>query len=345
MAVGGARPRRSSTWLLVLALALGCPTRGADDDDAVDDDDSGDDDSGDDDDAVDDDDVVDDDDSAEALGGACDQQIRIGGFAVDSLPEYSTVQGQVLDGVVPANVLEPILDEGGCQLLRRNNPFCDPGCDPGFTCDHDGTCIPYPASVDLGVVTVGGLTAEVSMEPVQPGDSYFAVGLPLELMVPGQAITLESAGGEWDPIALRGVGVEPLVVPLEAEWVVEEGEPLALSWEAPTSGGPSEVLVSLNIDQHGVSPATMFCVLPDTGEGTIPASVLDGLFGAGVSGFPAGQLTRRTADSVTNELGCVDFLARSPRTVPVDVVGYIPCDAMTPCPKGLDCNLAIGLCL
>jgi len=332
---------RGSWWLLVVvALGLGCPSRG-DDDDAADDDDSA---TVDDDDAVDDDDSGDDDDSASALAGACDQSMRIGGFVVESLPEYSVVQGQVLDGVVPGNVLEPLLAEGGCQLLRRNNPFCDPGCDPGFTCDWDGSCIPYPAALDLGVVTVDGLAAEVSMEPVQPGNNYFAVGLPLELMLAGQEVTLETTGGAWDPIALRGVGVEPLV-PADEDWVVEEGEPLALSWTPPTSGAASEVLVSLNINQHGVSPATMFCILPDTGEGEIPASVLDGLFGAGVSGFPTGQLTRRTADSLTNEFGCVDFLARSPRTVGVDVVGYIPCDAMTPCPKGLECNLAIGLCL
>ena len=319
-------------WIGFLLFSLtGCPSTGTDDDDTTvaDDDDSGD----------------DDDSAAPTLGGACDQAVRVGGFSVDSLPEYSTVQGQVLDGVVPGNVRELVVAEGGCQLLRRNNPFCDPGCQPGFTCDWDGTCIPYPAALDLGTATIEGLAAEVSMDPVQPGANYFAVGLPLELMVPDQPIVLRTSGGARDPLELRGFGVEPLVLPTNAEWVVEEGEPLLVTWEAPTGDAPSEILVSLNIDQHGVSPVTMFCVLPDTGSGQVPASVMDELFAAGVSGFPTAQATRRTADSLQTEAGCVDFLARSQRPVAVDVEGYIPCDAGTPCPEGLKCNLAIGLCL
>ncbi|MCO4770915.1 MAG: hypothetical protein KDA24_12855 [Deltaproteobacteria bacterium] len=343
--------------LLLLALGLiGCPPGGTDDDDASNDDDVTDDDdaTGDDDDAVDDDDVADDDDSTMPdaadvqLDGFCPSDRAWGKFQVESLPEYSAVQGQVSEGVVPNSILEVVIDSGGCLLLRRDNPFCDPACEPGFTCDFDGTCIPYPETQNLGTVSIDGLTAPVDMDPVQPGNNYFAVGLPLQITNPNETVRLRTEGGAFDPITLWGVGLEDLVLPEELQWSVDEGQPLDLTWPAAAPGARSQMLFSLNIDQHGVSPATLFCEFPDTGSATVPAEVISGLFGVGVSGFPFGALTRRTVDSEVvgdNGEGCVEFAISSPRSVDVDVVGYIPCDLMTPCPDGLECNLEIGLCL
>ncbi len=333
-------------WMVALLL-VGCPA-GDDDDATADDDDA----TADDDDATADDDdaTADDDDSGlpdgadVVLDGRCPLESRLGGFIVDALPEYSAVQGQVSDGVVPNAILELVLAEDGCTLLRANNPFCSPPCGPGTTCDFDGSCIPYPATQNLGRVTVEGLTAPVAMDPVQPGNNYFAVGLPLVLTTPGQAVRLTSEGGAWDPLTLWGVGIDGFELPPGTEWSVDEGQPLAISWPAPSPGSRSEMVFSLNIDQHGSSPATLFCAFPDTGSATVPASVISGLFGVGVSGFPFGALTRRTADSAEVADGCVDFVISAPRSVSVDVLGYTPCDLMTPCPDGLTCNLEIGLC-
>ena len=335
--------------LLVLLILAGCPTSGVDDDDATANDDDAT--ANDDDATADDDDATADDDddtlppgSEVELNGPCEQPSRLGGFVIDNLPEYSAVQGQVSDGVVPNTILEVVIDEGGCQLLRRDNPFCDPGCEPGFTCDFDGNCIPYPETQDLGTVRVDGLNAKVAMDPVLPGNNYFAVGLPVVLTNPGEAIRLRSEGGAWDPLELWGVGLDSFELPEGIEWEVDEGEPLSVTWPAAPAGAKSEVLFSLNIDQHGVSPATLFCSFPDTGSATVPASVISGLFGVGVSGFPFGALTRRTVDSQDVAGGCVDLAISSPRPVGVDVLGYIPCDLMTPCPDGLECNIEIGLC-
>ena len=318
-------------------LLTACPS---DDDDASDDDDS----------AVDDDDsVADDDDSMPdpedvVLQGECPLAERFGRFAVEALPNYTAVQGQVLDGVVPITVLEEVGAEGGCTLMRRNLLVCEPPCDPGFACDFDGECITYPVGQDLGTVDVEGLVEPVSMEPAQPGYNYFFTSLPHPAILPGETVRLRSSGGLWDGFDVFGVGIEPLDLPEDALWSVEQGSPFDVTWPAAADGVRSHVYLTLNIDLHGISPARVFCEFPDTGAAQVPASIVDGLVGSGVSGFPQGTLTRRTADRADVGEGCVDFVVGSPRTVEVDVVGFIPCNPQTPCPDGMECNLALEIC-
>jgi hypothetical protein len=73
------------------------------------------------------------------LGGSCPLDQDYGGFVVSAGETSTTVDGAVTDGVVPFTVLEEIARDGDCAILRRNNPYCDPGCDPGYTCAFDGT--------------------------------------------------------------------------------------------------------------------------------------------------------------------------------------------------------------
>jgi hypothetical protein len=65
---------------------------------------------------------------------------------------------------------------------------------------------------------------------------------------------------------------------------------------------------------------------------------------AGVSGFPNGKLTRRTADSALLEQGCVDLVVGSPRVADVSIAGYTPCNASAECPPGQSCNAALQRC-
>ena len=317
-------------WIAITGWLVlpGCPGE-ADDDDAADDDATADDDDG--------------DPSTIPLAGPCDLEGRRGGFVVEAYGDYSIVDGTVEDGTVPISVLEQVAAGGDCRLMRRNNPFCDPPCEADETCDHDGTCIPYPEPVDLGTVTVGGLSADVSMDPVMPGYSYFDTSLPHPAFDPMALVTLRTTGGALDPFTLHGVGVHPLEVTGEG-WIVDEGQPLAVGWTAPVGEARSTVDLRLNIDQHGISPVTIWCAFTDTGSAEIPVAVIDALVAAGVSGFPNGSLRRRTADSTVVGGGCVDLLVAAPRTVDVDVAGYIPCDGPEDCPDDLDCNEETGLC-
>ncbi len=278
------------------------------------------------------------------LDGLCDLSEDFGGFVVEAYDEYSIVSGAIADGVVPITVLEVIGTDGDCQVKRRNNPFCDPACESGQTCDFDGSCIDYPVNQDLGTVTVLGLEVDVEMEAVVPGNTYFNTSLPHPAFTGGDLIELQMPGGTYGPITLFGVGVDELTANDE-EWRVESGHDLIVSWDAPTGEiVRSEVTLRINIDQHGTSPSSVYCTFEDDGEGTVPSSIIQQLVEVGVSGFPSGQLGRRTADRADAGDGCADFEVSSRREVSVDVIGYTPCISSNDCPDGQTCNLELQIC-
>ncbi len=278
------------------------------------------------------------------LAGACPMATDLGGFLVYSDDEESGVQGSVADGVVPTTVLEEIAAEGDCKLMRRNNAFCDPACEPGEVCDFDGNCLPYPSNQDLGTVTITGLVSPVEMEPVFPGNTYYDTSLPLPPFVQDELITLEMPGGVYGPATLYGFGIETLV-PLDKEWAVEAGVDMVVHWQAPAStAGRGEIGLSLNIDQHGASPGTLMCSFEDDGEATVPAGILATLVETGVTGYPSAALERRTQDCAEVAAGCMDLIVTSSSTVAVDVIGYTSCISDVDCPKGQECNEKLQIC-
>lgn len=278
------------------------------------------------------------------LAGACPMDLDFGGFLVSGEDDRSGIDGAVADGVVPISVLEQIAAEGDCRLMRRNNPFCDPGCDPGYACDFDGTCLPWPVNQDLGTVTITGLVSPVDLEPVFPGNTYYDTSLPSPPFEPGSLITLDMPGGVYGPATLYGVGVEPIAT-LDEEWAVEAGVDLDVHWQAPTAAiSRGEIALTLNIDQHGSTPGTLLCSFEDDGEATVPAAILQALVNTGVTGFPSGALTRRTQDHADAAAGCMDLTVSSSETVRVDVIGYTPCVSDADCPDGMDCNEELQIC-
>ena len=278
------------------------------------------------------------------LNGVCDLADDYGGFVVEAYDEYSIVSGSIADGVVPITVLELIGSDGDCEVKRRNNPFCDPSCESGQTCDFDGNCITYPSNQDLGVVTVLGLDENVEMEAVVPGNTYFNTSLPHPAFSGGELIELQMPGGTYGPVTLFGVGVEELSA-TDKEWRVESGYDLIVTWDPPAGEViRSEITLRINIDQHGTSPSSVYCTFEDDGEGTVPASVVQQLVEVGVSGFPSGLIVRRTADKADAGDGCTDFEVSSRRDVSVDVIGYTPCISDNDCPEGQTCNVEMQIC-
>ena len=277
------------------------------------------------------------------LHGSCPMETDFGGFTLLVEDTQTNVDGSVADGVVPISVLEEIASDGDCRVLRRNNPFCDPACEPGETCDWDGTCIAYPSNQDLGTVSLKGLYASVEMEPLFPGNTYFNTELPHPAYDVGTVLTLDMPGGVYGPLSLYGYGIEPLAgYPSLVQ--VEGGVDLTLTWTAPADPTISEIGVSINIDQHGTSPSTLVCTFEDDGEGVIAGSIVQALIDTGVTGFPSGFIQRRTLDSGAVGDGCMDFTVTSLQTPDVDVVGFTPCVGDEDCPDGLDCNEEFQIC-
>ena len=321
--------------------------KGDDDDSTAGDDDAT---ADDDDDTVDDDDddgSPDDDDDTETpmFRGPCAFEVKAGAYLIQHEPEYTVVSGEVRDGIVPSTVLENVLEEDDCRLLRRNNPFCDPPCNPDETCDFDGECIPYPVNLDVGTVTITGLNKEVEM--VAPGGGlpaiYYDTQMPHPGFDPGADIRLTASGNEIDGFSLYGEGFEPLEIP-EDPWVVVEGQPLDVTWTPGTSPNAT-MLVRFNIDQHGTTPVEVWCDVADTGSFAAPSSVMDALIGYGVSGFPSGNIYRHTVDSVDTATGCVEFEVYSHLPGDLQVQGHIPCDSPDDCPEGMECDIPTGTCV
>jgi hypothetical protein len=326
---------RLAPWWLALALIFGggCP---ADDDDSADDD-AGDDDTGDDDGG--DDDGGDDDTVQPEYRGACDLAEKIGFFMVQHEPDYSVVSGEVSNGVVPVTILENVGEEAGCTLMRRNNPFCDPPCDPGQTCDFDGSCIPYPEPRSVGNVGIDGLAKEVSMDY----PTYYDTQMPHPGFDPGALVTLHASGEDYDGFTMFGMGVTPIESE-QSTWTIHSGQPMDVSWTAADSD-PVTINLRFNIDQHGNSPVTLMCDLPDTGSATIPAPLTDALIAFGVTGYPSGNIYRRTVDHIDVTDGCIQFEVYSHLQGNLEVEGHYPCDEPDDCPKGMECDFKINTCV
>ena len=275
------------------------------------------------------------------LDGPCELADKVGRFNLQREELYTSFNGAVADGVVPVSVLENVGEEGGCRLLRRNNPFCDPACTPSETCDFDGTCIPYPLNHDVGIVTVEGLVQPVMVEPIVPTYEYFDTDLEHPAWEPAAEIALEAAGGDYEAFTLHGNGVEMIEAAGEA-LVLDPEQSLTVEWVP--GDGPGTIRVELNIDQHGLTPVELWCTSEDTGSLVVPAEFIAEFVQFGVTGYPSVTYYRETVDSVQITPGCVEFGVRARRTGMLTVVGHTPCSVPEDCPEGLECNMAIQTC-
>ena len=278
------------------------------------------------------------------LDGECPLNQRVGLFRITHEEDYSAVDGEISEAVVPTAIVEETVAEGGCRVLKRENPFCDPSCASGEVCTHEGTCVPYPERVETGDVTIAGLDldADLVMEP-RADKRYFETVLPHPAFRPGQNISLSSAGGELGSLDLAGRGFAPLELE-DDSWVVIEGESLVVSW-TPEAEGEASFYMTLNVDQHGNSPSTLVCEGPDSGSFEVPAVVIAALLESGTSGFPMGHAYRRTVDSEQTEVGCVELQVSSHRGASLEVAGHTPCTNDNDCPDGLSCDLMIQTCV
>jgi hypothetical protein len=274
------------------------------------------------------------------LAGACPSEDEVGYFVVQQEVDYSVVSGEVLDAVLPSKILENVGQDGDCTLWRRQNPFCDPPCNPGETCSLAATCIPYPLPKSVGAVTITGLLKPVSMAALE----YYDTNMPFPAFSPGAAVELVAEGAADPGFTLHGEGFAPISIPKET-WVVKKGQPLTVTWTPDSSSKLERVRLRFNIDQHGNSPVELVCEVADTGSKTVPAALLDQLITFGVTGFPSGHITRHTVDSTKVGGGCVRFEVLSHLLGDLEVADHIPCDPSHPCPMGKTCDFKTGTCL
>ena len=276
-------------------------------------------------------------DAASIPYAPCSAETSVGGFELVLDPEYTSLEGKVFDAIDPRLVATEVASEGACRLLTPPSLLCDPGCNPSAeVCAPNNQCVAVPAGRSVGTVSVSGLVSPVEMNPNAATANYRAAGLPNPGFAPGADVRLSAAGGDYSPFELRGWGIGLLEV--TSEITVTEGQPTLIQWTPPASASPAHVVVSLDVNNHGSTEASIECDFADTGQGEIPVSLIDALIAQGTSGFPSVTLTRRTASSASIEPGCVELDVMSTLDLDVTLTGLTSCDTDAECPEGLTCK-------
>lgn len=272
-------------------------------------------------------------------GEACEAASRVGSFTIDLAEDYTSVRGAVADGVLPSGVPEVLAEQGACQLLGPPKLFCDPGCGSGETCGADGVCQPTPSKVSAGTLTVAGLAEPFSQEANGiTGDYSKTFQTPYPGFEPGAEIILQASGDVVSGFSLYGIGVELISSPHES-FPVESGKDAQIFWDAPSIASDDvQVHVSLTVNAHGGTTGWIECSGPDSGELSIPAELVSGLFELGLSGFPRVSISRQSVDSLATDGGCVDLAVSSELTVSVQVPGLVSCSDDGDCPEEETCQ-------
>lgn len=277
-------------------------------------------------------------DPAASVYSQCEAAEHVGNVSVILDDEYTSIQGMLTSGVIPFSVLEVTLTEGDCVFLHPKELFCDPACEGGETCDESGDCIPYPTNIDIGTLTIHGLSAAVVMDPIVPSLIYYFSGdLPHPGFETGDPIELSSTGAEQTgPFSMVAYGITGLEV-AQTEMELAPDQPSMLEWTPSTSDVDRRIQVAVNIANHGGTPARIECEVFDEGTLEIPTDLVNALLNVGYSGFPSVKLTRLSADTTTITDGCIDFTVLSSVTLPIEIPGLTSCSSDDDCPKDQTC--------
>jgi len=271
------------------------------------------------------------------LKGSCPLDSKIGEFKISHYETYSSLTGGLKDSVDPSQILFPRETFTDCVLLQKINPDCDPACGTGETCKHGkectpgncpGECIAEPRNQNLGNLTITGLTNALSLEP-NSSNYYQELDIDSPPFTSESKISLYFPGKTGiDKFALDGLGVSPAVL-IDKNWVIKRDkttheitDELKITWTPSNEG--ADILATLNVDQHGNSPATMFCTFKDTGSAVIPIEALKKFAEYGVTGYASGHLYRRTVDSEKISTGCVELQTFSHAKVNLSVTNHDP---------------------
>lgn len=270
--------------------------------------------------------------------GAC-PDASIGGFVAELREGFTAVQGQVYDSVHPMNEAVEVASAGACTLQRPPTLFCDPACAGETTCDASGSCVPSPVAISVGTVTIAGLQGSVEMTARAPVNFYNNTSaLDHPGFTEGADIALSASGeGDVSGFDLDSVGVTQLGG-LPASVTMESGTAVTLQWSEPSSADYATVHIDLNIAQHGGTPGWITCETDDNGSFEIPVELTDALLEQGYSGFPTVSVTRRSVDSVSTELGCIEFSVQSAVTLPIEIPGLTSCSDNDDCQAPETCQ-------
>lgn len=266
----------------------------------------------------------------------CPPETALGTLVVALDQDFSTIGGVFTEAVPPYLRFGSAASHGDCTLWAPPDLFCDPACTGGQTCDLDGTCIDIPGNLDAGVLTLGGLAASVTLEPIQPIRIYsYTSDLPHPVFGPGDTVEMRTDHPEG-PVGWVAHGFDPLATAM-TEVPLDPHVDTILSWTAGLEPA-ARVHVQVDVANHGGIPARIECVTADDGELALPATLVEALLPYGVSGFPTVTLTRESSDAVDAFGGCTALATRSTVVLPALIDGVTSCSHPDDCPPDQTCR-------
>lgn len=207
-------------------------------------------------------------------------------------------------------VATAIAADGDCVVYQRPAPsLCTPACDG--VCEA-GACHPWPVTLDVGRITVGGLKQPLAF--VRGEFGYQPEPAPgADLFDDGDPITIDAPGAAVPGFAVELHGVADLTGAPSSLTLVA-GQPTEVTW---TAAGSGRIQVALLVGWHGAPwEAMLLCETADDGALTIPAALVTALPRAstGLESHPS-TITRFERKSVTGPHGPIEFVVGSQQLV------------------------------
>jgi hypothetical protein len=253
---------------------------------------------------------------------SCETDRQNARFVITSTSEYGGFGGSWTDRPMPA-MLEEKVAAGGCAFWAPEPSFCDPLCEGATVCAVGGTCEPYPTTIPAGDLHVAGSSPELDLAEPEPGFGYYTTENYPSLFAAGDEMTVTGGGGEVDAFEITTRGVPGLTMP-STSFTATEHEDMQVVWDADESSPDgTRIVLHMDSDHHGTR-AYVECWSDDTGELTVPVSVLDPLILAGESGIGTyienAYISRIARGWVPTDAGCAAFDSESLVSVSVETV-------------------------
>lgn len=255
-------------------------------------------------------------------------------------PAFTSFVGALFDAPpAPRFIFRVAQEQGDCELLVPEAPFCSPACGSSAVCTAAGECTPHPKPQNAGTLTVTGLgDSELTLQPLENVFVYQAVSvLPHPPCPEGDAFGIRT-----DSFSAQGKCIAPLTLGGPDPIPVMSGSAVPVTWTAPGKQAISRVHIYLDVAHHGGKKGEINCDVADTGSFTIPEPLITALLRLGVAGFPDMTVRRYSSAAATGAAG-VKLEMSSEITRSVDT-GVESCHGDEDCTGGKTCSRVTRIC-
>ncbi len=172
--------------------------------------------------------------------------------------------------------------EGSCRLVAYKPSLCTPACNFDESCNSDGVCRGWSEFLSAGTITLGGLTASVSLRQSSGYYSAEPTQIPGDLFAADSTISASAPGDTFPAFNLTTSGVAPLeFTPPDGnsdELRLTDGADVVVSWSNRDNGSRVKLRLPTPNQAHGLpSLFVIECEGLDTGSFVIARRLVEAL--------------------------------------------------------------------